>query len=580
MKLTLGALLLSRLALASKPNILFILTDDQDKHMGSIDFMPQLHESIISKGVTYPKHFCTVAICCPSRANIWTGRMPHNTNVTDVSPPYGGYPQVVKEGWNDNYLPLWMQDAGYNTYYVGKLWNYQNVDNYDSPPPRGFNGSEFTLDPYTYQYYNGMMTRNGAEPVSYKGQYITDVMEEKAHGFLDEAISHSDRPWMLTVAPIAPHSNGSLDPSTNIFYQSQPEYAARHAGLFKDYYIPRDESFNTAIDGGVSWIKNLPALNDSVIAYHDEYQRCRLRALQAVDEMVGGLVSRLEKEGLLNNTYIIYSTDNGYHIGQRRMLPGKECGYDTDINIPLFIRGPGIPENQVFDAVTSHTDLAPTFLSLAGTTTEGLDGKAIPLTKEEDLDASTEHVGVEYWGINLPEGINGYRKITRNDTKFNVGVYHNNTYKGLRIVSENYNLYYSVWCTNERELYDLTTDPYQVTNIAAHPSRYEEYKIGNRPLTQLLNRLDTLMMIIKSCKEDTCREPWQKLHPGGHVKSLRDALSPKFDSFYSQQPRVSFTSCQDGYLVSAEGPQEVSDVYQGKRRRKTFEYGDEWMFFS
>lgn len=252
--------------------------------------------------------------------------MPHNTNVTDVGLPYGGYPKVVSAGWNDNYLPLWIQDAGYNTYYVGKLWNAHTEDNYNKPYARGFNGSDFLLDPWTYRYYYARMTRNGAAPVHYDGKYSTDVISEKALEFLDEALGQEE-PWMLTVAPNAPHSNGSHSPERDATWFGEPEYAPRHAGLFKDVRAPRDASFNKLIEGAVGWVERLPELNQTVVDYIDFFQRCRLRALQAVDDMVGDLVDKLDKAGELDNTYIFYSTDNGYHLGQHRMQPGKNCGY-------------------------------------------------------------------------------------------------------------------------------------------------------------------------------------------------------------------------------------------------------------
>lgn len=283
-------------------------------------------EQLVQKGVSYPRHYCSVALCCPSRANLWTGRMPHNTNVTDVALPYGGYPKVVEAGWNDNYLPLWMQDAGYNTYYVGKLWNSHTEDNYNKPYARGFNGSDFLLDPWTYRYYSARMTRNGNPPVQYNGNYSTDVIAEKASGFLEEAISQ-DRPWMLTVAPNAPHSNGSTDPSRQASWYGEPEYAERHANLFKDLKAPRDSSFNKLIEGAVSWTENIPELNQTEIDYIDLFQQCRLRALQAVDDLIGDLIDQLDKAGELDNTYIFFSTDNGYHLGQHRLQPGKNCGF-------------------------------------------------------------------------------------------------------------------------------------------------------------------------------------------------------------------------------------------------------------
>lgn len=132
-----------------------------------------------------------------------------------------------------------MQQAGYNTYYTGKLWNAHDVNNYNAPYAGGFNGSDILLDPYTYEYFNGKMSRNGGEPVSYKGQYSPDVVAEKAYGFLDEAAMHSE-PFFLGIAPIAPHSHISFEP----FEVDMPKYHPRHAHLFKDYKIPRTRNFN------------------------------------------------------------------------------------------------------------------------------------------------------------------------------------------------------------------------------------------------------------------------------------------------------------------------------------------------
>ncbi|RJE26100.1 Arylsulfatase [Aspergillus sclerotialis] len=558
MNLVLGLLLLCGLALAKQPNILFILTDDQGKLLGGLEHMPKLQEQLVNKGLSYEKHFCPTALCCPARANIWTGRMPHNTNVTDVGLPYGGYPKVVQAGWNNNYLPIWMQDAGYNTYYVGKLWNAHTEKNYNSPYAKGFNGSDFLLDPWTYRYYNARMTRNGNKPVHYDGQYSTEVIAKKARGFLDEALSH-DRPWMLTVAPNAPHANGSHDPTRNANWFGEPEYLPRHADLFKDHKIPRDKSFNKLIEGAVGWTADLPELNNTVVNYIDEFQRCRLRALQAVDEMIDSLIHKLDKAGALDNTYIFFSSDNGYHIGQHRMQPGKNCGYETDVNVPLIVRGPGVPEGKTLDIVTSHTDLAPTFLSLAGSSRPGLDGRPIPHKLEAaKSDDKTEHAAIEYWGRAVPEGIYGFASDKRGEKG---NSFRKNTYKAIRLVSDDYSLYYSVWCTNEHEFFDMKNDPLQTTNLAKHPSKHN-YNIANRPLEQIIYRLDALILVLKSCNEDSCRHPWKQLHPDGRVKNLIDALDSSYDEFYSKQPKVSFSKCDLGYHIKDEGPQKFN-TYHG-----------------
>jgi arylsulfatase A-like enzyme len=152
----------------------------------------------------------------------------------------------------------------------------------------------------------------------------------------------------------------------------------------------------------------LPRQSEANVAYNDHFFRQRLRALQAVDELVEGVVQRLEARGVLDNTIIIYSADNGYHIGQHRLQPGKECGYEEDINIPLIIRGPGIAKNWTSNLITTHTDLSPTILSLIGEATRpDFDGIAIPVTQAEIIAASDnwhEHVTVEYWGFAVGEG--------------------------------------------------------------------------------------------------------------------------------------------------------------------------------
>lgn len=154
---------------------------------------------------------------------------------------------------------------------------------------------------------------------------------------------------------------------------------------------------------GVAWISQLPKLNDTVIEYNDEYQRCRLRALQSIDEMVEGIVKRLDAAGQLDNTYIFYTTDNGYHISQHRMHPGKECGFETDINIPLIVRGPGVARGVKSAAVTAHSDLTPTFLKIVGAPPRsGVDGSVMPLHAGDR--AKSEHVNIEFWGNAAGEG--------------------------------------------------------------------------------------------------------------------------------------------------------------------------------
>jgi N-acetylglucosamine-6-sulfatase len=250
-----------------RPNVVFILTDDQDLHLDSLSYMPYLKKHLLDQGVFFRRHYCTIALCCPSRVSLWTGKAAHNTNVTDVNPPYGtclamdfvhmstkswsgGYPKFISQGLNEAWLPVWLQDAGYNTYYTGKLFNAHTVGNYDSPFPKGFTGSSFLLDPFTYQYRNSTFQTNKDPPISYEGNYSTDVLAGKAYGFLEDAVAEK-KPFFLTIASNAPHSNVELKPdwfggntTEDTIITSPPIPAERHQNLFKDATVPRTPNFN------------------------------------------------------------------------------------------------------------------------------------------------------------------------------------------------------------------------------------------------------------------------------------------------------------------------------------------------
>ncbi|XEV01814.1 hypothetical protein FSHL1_007101 [Fusarium sambucinum] len=538
-----------------KKNIVFILTDDQDSILDSVSYMPKLKESIIDKGTSFVNHFTTTAICCPARVSLWTGKQPHSTNVTDVSPPYGGYPKFVSQGLNDNYLPVWLSEAGYKTYYTGKLFNSHTINNYNSPYPAGWTGTNFLLDPGTYDYLNPIYQRNQEAPVHHKGEHTSDLISKYAHELLEEAID-SNNPFFVAIAPIAPHSNIDVDrvPGSAM---TIPIPAERHSHLFEGVKVPRTDNFNPDSPSGVSWIKELKQLNDSSVTHLDDYYRARLQSLQGVDEIVEQVTKQLEDAGLLNETYIIYSSDNGFHLGQHRLPPGKECGFEEDIRVPLFIRGPGVSSGAVEKAVTTHIDLAPTILKLAGVELRGdFDGTPIPVTDGEGK--RHEHVAVEYWGVAIAEG--GFAGL---GAEGQIQV-HNNTYKGVRIVHEDYDLYYSAWCNNEHELYDVKTDPGQLNNLFPVDGKATADKafLGTT-VQQVINRLDALMLVLKSCKGNTCIEPWKTLHPDGNVANLKDALGGKFDSFYEEQVKVRFDRCEDGYLVAAEGPQVGYEYREG-----------------
>jgi N-acetylglucosamine-6-sulfatase len=155
-------------------------------------------------------------------------------------------------------------------------------------------------------------------------------------------------------------------------------------------------------------------------------------------------VTRLEGNGLLDNTYVFYTSDNGYHVGQHRMVPGGECPYEEDINVPMIARGPGVPKGRTVDFVISHANIAATLFDLAGIPLrEDFDVLPMPLTvpgmQVAKSDPRREHVSVEYWATNLQEGDIG--RVSRTGAGV---VYGNNTSKAMRVIGDSYNLFYWV----------------------------------------------------------------------------------------------------------------------------------------
>ena len=398
--------------------------------------MPNVNSMIGGNGVHYTRHYCTVAWCCPSRVNFLTGRVAHNTNVTGLWAPWGGWPKFASQGLNDNYLPIWLNDSGIRTFYAGKFLNAYGVKNYASPGhPKGWYRNDFLVDPWTYNYFHSHWTNGYTSKITpYKGIHTTDVLHKKALNMLDEAAEKGDQFFMM-VAPVAPH--------LQIGKESAPPPPAKWKGKFSNRKAPRNADFNPADRSGASWVWNLPRLTTKQVVSADNIHVHRLENIAAIDDMVASLISKLKDKNLLDNTYVIYTSDNGFHIGNHRMTPGKRCGYETDINIPLLMRGPNVAKGVTSEIVNSHSDMAPTILKMMGVPLRGdFDGEPIAYTTDEISSTSkNEHVNVEFWD---------------NDPRVKPGkMYYDNTYKSLRIQTHGGNFYYSVWCNHEHEFYDM-----------------------------------------------------------------------------------------------------------------------------
>ena len=475
----------SRLEVAAtnnQPNIVFLLTDDQDVTANSLDYMPRLHTILRDGGMEYVNYFVPTGLCCPSRSTIISGQFCHNTGIWDNgelnNSTYlsGGLPKMIALGLESVTIATQLKEAGYETYLVGKYVNGYG-DNQVSHIPPGWDHWYGMSDPI---YYGPHFSVEGQLLKTSNTTYQTDFIGETVLKFLRDR--KQDQPFFMYIAPYAPHA------------PSQP--AARHASLFSNISAPRFPSYNPPDSLQLkkpSWLKHLPPLNDVQKGSIDEFYRNRLRALQAVDEMLENITTLLEEQGTLDNTYIFFMGDNGQHLGDYRLPAGKRQGYDTDIRVPFLVRGPGVKKGEKVTEVVMSVDLFPTWLEIAnGNIPSGhiTDGKSFMSLLHS---ASTAQPVVNsFRAVALAEMFGGSSNMGlryKGMPDFERNRFWNNSYQLVRVINgsdwaENADWMYAEWCTGEREFYNMTEDPHQVNNTVdkLDPSLLQK-------LTLLLNNL-------------------------------------------------------------------------------------------
>jgi arylsulfatase A-like enzyme len=412
-------------ALSGPPNIILILTDDLDA--ASVDSMPNILSLLADEGTSFSGCFVNVSVCVPSRVSTLLGQTAHNHQVFTNLPPTGGFKKFNESGQESSTLATWLQAAGYRTALFGKYLNGYPDRSAQTYVPPGWSEWYGTIKRY-FDYRineNGVIVNYGNDPEDYQ----TDVLAEKVSTFIRN--NPPDTPFFVYVAPDAPHR-----PATP---------APRHSNRFATATAPRKPSFNEPdLSDKPNWVNQLEVLQPNQINRVDDLYRSRLQSMLAVDEMVRSIVDTLASTNQLENTYIFFTSDHGFHQGEHRIQQGKQTPYEEAIRVPLFVRGPGVPAGEVVDYLTSNIDLAPTFLELAGAAQQStIDGRSlVPLLGSDPLP-ETWRLGVliEHWmggEASIPVPIPAYKAVRTADC---ICV----EYDG-----------------EELEYYDLTQDPFQV----------------------------------------------------------------------------------------------------------------------
>lgn len=453
-----------------RPNIVFVLADDLDT--AAVGKFPNLVR-LAQDGITFRNFVVSDSWCCPSRATILRSQYVHSHDVRTNHAPDGGYDRFHANGEDGQNLGTWMHDAGYRTSLIGKYLNgYPGAGPLGYVPP-GWDDWHVPLPPNMYQQRDFRLVDNGRVN-AYRQGHLDDVLTNKGTSFIRTA-PHG-KPFFLYLAPIAPHLPAA--------------FAARHASAFAGAKAPRTPSFDRPGSGPQPrWLQGRGPLEAAAVRRDDRIYRNRLRSMLSVDDMVGALTRALRETGHLNDTYLFFTSDNGFHLGQHRLWPGKTTPFEEDIRVPALVRGPGIRPGTSTTALSGTVDLAPTFTNLAGSSMPSCaEGRSLsPILSGRRPRDWRNALLVEFFAghpSDHPEGPDCDALPSR------VGRCPlPPSYAVLRTERNTYVEY----VTGERQLFDLAKDPDELHNA-----------IGDAQ-PAFVHRLSSWLTRYRNCKGATCR---------------------------------------------------------------------------
>jgi N-acetylglucosamine-6-sulfatase len=342
---------------ASRPNILLILTDDQDYELGSLQYMPKLQRHLVQQGVSFDRFYVTVPLCCPSRSALFSGMYQHNNRVLNNNQGGGCGGRLWQHGPERLNFATYLQAAGYNTSLAGKYVNTYGHLTTGGPSriPPGWDNWHGLVG--NSEYYGYTLSNNGAverHKKNYTNDYLPDVLLRKTLRFINRVGGKQPFFAMMSL------------PSCHLPAPAAPKYQA----LFPDVHAPRTPAFGFNASGsGMHWLQEQGGMypfDDNAIEFLDLIYRRRLQSLVSVDDAVGHIIHKLTGMGILDNTYIVYTSDNGFHLGSHRFTYDKRQPWDTDTHVPLIMRGPGIPKYTSSRTMANMVDLTATLLDMAG----------------------------------------------------------------------------------------------------------------------------------------------------------------------------------------------------------------------
>ncbi len=425
------------------PNVVVILADDLDRSVFEGSTLDSAWEP---EGTSFTNALVTTSLCCPSRATIFRGQYAHNTGLVNNlnHKPGGGARFFRRSGLEDETLATLMQEAGYETWFGGKYLNgYGEAGGWEGSVPPGWNH---------FRAYLTGDTVNANGVVESIDDHYTDWLSDEASRYI-EGRRGSPEPFFMQISAWDTHSPLEI-----------PE---RHRDAYPDARAPRPPSFDEAIvTDKPSWVRDNDPLDADQEAGFDRRHAARLRSALTLEDLGRSVVASLSRAGRLDDTYIIFTSDNGYHMGLHRLRGAKWTPYTEAHEVPFVVRGPGVPQGRSVDDLVANTDIAPTVLELARAEVPvWMDGSSFA----PFLDGTAP----EDWRSS----------VLIEDAR---DTYHDRpTYAGVRRKND----VFVEYSNGDREYYDLTRDPYQLVN---RPTA------APKPLVENLRALE-------DCSGDACR---------------------------------------------------------------------------
>jgi arylsulfatase A-like enzyme len=404
-----------------------------DMPPGMVEDLPRLQSLLSERGLSFSSFYVPAPQCCPSRASFLRAQYPRNTGVLANGPPQGGVSAFRNNGNESSTIATWLDDAGYRTALIGKYMNdYEKIPKH---VPRGWDRWFVYAGKGKYKNYlisdEGKVRAYGKQKGKKKSKnkakhYQTDVLTRKGIEFINSTPDAT--PLFLFLSPATPH-----EPATPANRHQKAPVARSGA--------PRPPSFNEEdmSDKPSIWSRQ-GSLSGKRIKEIDGLYARQLRSMFAIEDMIVDTTAALDANGRLDNTYIVFFSDNGFHHGEHRIASGKNTPFEESIRSPLIVVGPGVPAGASTDAMTNVVDLGPTFAEMAGVNAPAfVDGRSLlGIFQSGDTPANWRDAVVS----ELLKGAKGGFVAMRLDDYAYIG-----------------------YGDGDRELYDLSEDPYQLDNI-------------------------------------------------------------------------------------------------------------------